>query len=473
MEVKMEYADTAYLLARYAARSKYDDLTDSAIKSAKFMLKDAISLMIGGSRGTISRKLAGLYFDWGGKPESTVLVYGRRLPAHNVGFLNSVLIHELDYDDTHDAGTMHVSPVAVPTCLAVGELTGASGKEVLSALVNTVELGVRLSLSIRKSISETGWIYSAICQYLSAAAVSAALLGLDEEHIVMAMGTAYAQMGGTYQVSADAADTKRMQPALAVRDGIWSAMLAKEGISGCHRVIDGGFGWINQYLRGEVEPERLRNIYEPIARYEIEDLSYKPYPSCRFTHSAIDAVKKMMQDHELLAEDVLNGRVEVSSPTFRSVCQPVELKQHPRTYMQAQYSIPFTLAVTLTRGEVTLETLSEETLGDAAVVSLAQRITPVISPELDRRYGRTVAPSIVMLNTRRGVFTECIEHPLGAPENPFTAEITAAKLDQCIKHSELNVDRNKLISAMQMIDEFENLDNINVFINTLQSAFKN
>lgn len=468
----MEYADTAYLLARYAARSKYRDLTESAIQSAKFMLKDTIALMIGGSRGAISRKLSGLYSGWGGKPESTVLVYGRRLPAHHAGFLNSVLIHELDYDDTHDAGTMHVSPVAVPTCLAVGEMTGASGKEVISALVNTVELGVRLSLSIRKSISETGWIYSAICQYLSAAAVSAALLGLDEEHIVMAMGTAYAQMGGTYQVSADAADTKRMQPALAVRDGIWSAMLAKEGISGCHRVIDGSFGWINQYLRGEVEPERLRNICEHVARYEIENLSYKPYPSCRFTHSAIDAVKKMMREHGLSAEDVIDGRVEVSSLTFRSVCQPVELKQHPQTYMQAQYSIPFTLAVTLTHGDVTLETLSEESLGDAPVVSLAQRITPVISPELDSRYGRTVAPSIVTLNTRRGIFTECVEQPLGAPENPFTDAMTESKLVQCIKHSGLKVDREKLSSATKMIDELEQLEDINIFVRSLQSAFE-
>ena len=468
----MKQTDTAYTLARFAAQSGYDSISKNAIDSAKFMLKDTVALMIGGSKGAVSQKLLHLYSDWGGKPEGSVLICAKQLPVHHAAFLNSVLIHELDYDDTHDAATMHLSPVAVPTALAVGQLTHASGKEVLAAMVNAVELSVRMSLSIRKSISETGWIYSAICQYMSAAAVSAALLGLDEEHIVMAMGTAYAQMGGTYQVSADAADTKRMQPALAVRDGVLSALLAREDISGCRNVIEGKFGWANLYLRGEVDTGRLHDICSPISRYEIENLSYKPYPSCRFTHSTIDAVKKIMREKGVTAQDVTGGTVEVSSPTFRSVCNPVELKQHPRTYMQAQYSIPFTAAVTLLRGDVTLDTLNEEALKDASLVSLAQSITPIISPELDKRYGRTVAPSIVTLNTRLGSFTECVEHPLGAPENPFTDEMIASKLDQCIKHSDLNVDRDKLASAIKMIDELELLDDINTFIYTLQSAFR-
>lgn len=467
----MNLKDPVYDIAEFAVNAKYENLPKSAVNAAKFMIKDALALVIAGSNASISKKVCSLFSDWGGKQEASVLASDLKVPAHNAAFLNSLLIHALDFDDTHDKGTMHVSPVAFPVCLVAGQLAHASGRDILSAMVSAVEIAVKLSLSITESISVTGWIYTAICQYISAAAVSSVLLGLDVEQTVMAIGNAYAQAGGSYQVSADSADTKRLQPAFAARDGIISAELALSGISGCHRVIDGDFGFKKLYLKGCFDSESFRATLVHGSRYEIENLSYKPYPSCRFTHSGIDAAKKLMSEQGITADDIISAEVLVSSQTARSVCLPIEVKQAPKTIIQAQYSIPFTIAMTLIYGTVDLKKLKYIVLSDQRVLDLSKRITPVISEELDRKYGRTVAPCIVKFHTAKGDFQETVEYPLGSPENPFTENTIINKLHDCIQYSQKVIDGGGLNRVLDMIDHLEEIEDINIFAEAVNRMF--
>lgn len=460
----MDKKDTSYLIAEYVRTMTYDSLPETSVAAAKFMLKDALALSIAGSNAVIYKRIHRIIVGWGGLEEASVLVCGNRLPVHHAAFLNSLLIHSLDFDDTHDLGTLHVSPAAVPACLAVGQLTSASGKELLAAIVNSVEIAVKLATSITEAISATGWIYSAICQYLSTAAVSAAMMGLDDDGIVMALGNAYAQMGGTYQVSADAADTKRFQPALAVRDGVFSAVLAAAGVTGCRNVIDGKYGFVNQYLRGKFDASHFSSALKENGQKEIEQLSYKPYPSCRFTHSGIDAAKKLVREYDLRAEDILSGEILVSTPTFRSVCNPVDLKQAPQTLMQAQYSLPFTVAMTIVKGSVDLKTMTSAMLADEQIVSLSKKLVPVISGELDERYGRSVAPCILKLNTSKGNIELSVAEPLGSPQNPFTQEIIERKLFDCIEYSGRDICPSKVNELLRMVDHLENVKNVSDFV---------
>ncbi|WP_276314587.1 hypothetical protein [Streptomyces sp. AcE210] len=133
---------------------------------------------------------------------------------------------------------------------------------------------------------------------------------------------------------------------------------AKRGIRGAQAVLEGADGFNRVYLQGRVDTEVARDGLEH--RFELLNLSYKPYPCCRDTHSAVDAVLLARAGTGRPAEDIESIRVGVTAPGYQMVCMPEQVRRAPRTVVEAQFSIPYTVAAAWIDGRLGIGHFTDE-----------------------------------------------------------------------------------------------------------------
>jgi 2-methylcitrate dehydratase PrpD len=260
---------------------KYKNLPIAAVEAAKREVLDSLATALGGSSASGIKELVDIIKEWGGNEQSTVIAHGFKCPAPNAAQINGTMIHALDYDDGHPNALVHTGCVAVSTCFAIAERGGGiTGKELITALSLGVDFMARLSLASRPGVSlfECGWHPTVLYGYLGAASMAGMIMDLDERKMINALGIAYHQCAGNLQCIHDGALTKRIGPGLAAKGGITAALMAERGISGASNILEGKAGLFNLYHNGEYDSRILTS--ELGSRFEIENIGFKPYPSC-------------------------------------------------------------------------------------------------------------------------------------------------------------------------------------------------
>jgi 2-methylcitrate dehydratase PrpD len=446
--------DIAYSIVEHVAAVEYDQLPNDAIEGAKRDILDTLGTVLAGSAAPGARELFEQLQDWGGKPESTVLVYGDRLPSAHAALANSAMAHARDYDDTHDAAVLHAGISVVPSSLAIAELVGGvSGRAFLTAVALGVDLMCRLGLACKQGPVESGWIYSATLSYFGATVAAGKLLGLSREQMLNALGIAYSQTAGAHQATRDGALTKRMQPAFGARAAVLSVLLARRGVTGSRETFEGIDGYFPVYQRNQYEREVI--LQDLGRRFEVANLSYKPYPCCRYTHAPIDAALDL-RARGLRPEDVREIRARLGSQAFSAVGQPLELKQRPKSIVDSQFSVPYTVAAALLKGAVTIEDFTTAGIADEQVLALASRVVTMVDPEIDRVAGREISPTVLDVTTTDGrTLTSRIEYSKGHPNNPMSWDELAAKFRNCARHAARPLEPSAVESTIQFVADLE------------------
>ena len=378
IDVRPASRDFADIYAAFSAALGFDDLPESAVAAVRLNIYDTLACSVAGFQAPGVSEVLDIVRDWGGKPEAHVLWTDLRVPACNAGWVNGIMAHACDYDDTHDKAILHGGISVVPAAIAATEIAGRpiSGKEFYTAVASGLELICRIGIATRIGLIQAGFIYSALFSYLAAAVAAAKVLGFSAEQTLNAMGIAYSQAAGTHQVTRDGALTKRMQPGFGVRSALTSIALAQRGISGARNLFEGVDGLGRTYLQSELDPDLLRQDLG--RRYHFEDLSYKPYPCCRMNHCAIDAALEIRSQPGFdwtMIEDI---RIGINSQGNQAVGTPIGMRRAPKTQVQAQFSICYTVACALATGQVSLFDFTPEALARPDILALAAKVTPVV-----------------------------------------------------------------------------------------------
>lgn len=461
--------DTIYDIVRFARKTQYDDIPQEAIFSAKMLLTDIIATTVAGTTADASAEVADLMFRWGGQPESSVLVYDKKLPAHHAAFVNSLLSHARDYDEVQADAIVHTGVSVIPTVLAVAEAMGeVDGKKILSTIVLADELFIRMGLSIKASIMESGWIYSPLVGHFASALCASLLMDLDEEQTINALGIVYSQAAGNQQPSTDTALTKRMQPAFAARSGVFSAYLAKAGVTGAKNIFDGEYSFYRVYLQNKCDKSILTKDLGKT--YWIPTLSYKPYPVCGLAMGGASTIEKIMQDHQIKWQDIKSIDLGVTNQAKAIVVVPEKTKYHPKTVVDAQFSLPFSVATMAVKGQLMLSDVTLQGIGDPDVQSLLGKINVYIDDELEAKYARGVPPTRVTVHTVSGSFTDCIL-PKGHPTNPFSKQDMRNKFMDAMNFGIYPVRDGAPEQVLDMIDHLEDLKDFSTLIKTVNDAF--
>ena len=337
--MKREHKTAAERLAALIVGMDREPMEERTLQAARLCLLDTLGVgLYGGTQPeaeAILRAAVRL-----GRGEAPVWGREEKLEAGMAAMVCGALCHLRELDDVHYA-ILHTGCVCVPAALTAA-LEGADLGRLLRALVKGTEAMARISLGMDyMEHRERGWHGTATCGAFGAAAAVGALLGLDEEQMADALGTAGSRTGGTWAFSADGAMSKRLHPGLAARDGLLAAYLAREGIPGPRYVLEAEDGGFFRLFAPEWDVERMLAAGECP---EIEHVEFKWFASCKSVHSPITAALELHSRHpERRPEDVAGVRVEVNYSAL-------SMAGHPYTedsVVSAQISIPHGVALGL------------------------------------------------------------------------------------------------------------------------------
>ena len=446
--------DTEFSLAKFVTSTGYEQLSPRVVNATKIDIMDTIGAALAGSVAPGCRQVVELVSEWGGKPEATILVFGTRLPSPLAALANGTMAHALDFDDTHDKAVLHTGVTVVPAALAMAErIGGISGKQFIAAVTMGIEIISRLGLATKMPPSK-GWHLTAVYGYFGAATAAGKLVGLGVEEMLNAWGIAYAQAAGNLECVRSGALTKRLQAGQAAQGGLLSALLAQRGITGARDCFEGEAGIFSLYQRGEYEPALLTSGLGQ--RFEVTNLSFKPYPCCRWTHSPIDAALKLVVEHRLEPNHIKEVMVGVSKNGF-PLAEPVGVKRHPRNAVDAQFSIHYTVAVALVKKAVTIEDFSSSAVQDPSILQLTPRVTVEIDNQIDMMSSdREIAGARVSVTTWTGeVYSAVVERAKGDQSNPMSTEEFVRKFKYCSKHVAKPLSNSRIELAIEALTHLE------------------
>lgn len=335
----------------HALRARWTDFSAATQTATKRELLDHLGAAVAGRAAVGMPAWLRVLTDCGGRPDARVLG-GPRLPAPTAALCNGYFGHVLEFDDTHDEAVLHAGSAAIPAALAAASLRGGvSGAEFCVAVQQGIELTCRLGLGTQLNLVEGGWIYTALLGHFGATLSAALLLDRRPEVIKNALGIVYCMASGNHQSTREGAPTKHVQPGFAAANAVTAAMMASRGLDGVHLPFTGEDGLNRVYLHGRFDGERaLRDLGR---RHEIERLSFKPYPSCRFTHPAISAALELRAKLGAALKDIEKVDVIAGPQAHDVVGRDLPRRRKPATRVDAQFSNYWTVAVALLHGEVT------------------------------------------------------------------------------------------------------------------------
>ena len=326
--------------------------------------------------------------------------------------LNGALGHALDFDDTHATGTLHPGAPVIPAALAAAEMTGASGTDILAAIVAGYETCCRIAVALPAGDHYArGFHPSATCGVFGAAAAAARIFGLDVAGIGSALGIALSQSAGSLQFLADGAQTKPFQVGWAAMAGLTAATLARNGYKGPGEAIEGRHGFLQGYAPSP-RPERV--VQDLGSVYELMHTGIKPYPSCRYGHAGIDAVLALRAQHALPPEEVNSITYGLSNAGLLLVGAPIKHKRDPRNIVDAQFSAPFVLSCALVTGA--MEWDSYRRLNDPVIRAMLPKVDCIHDPEIEAEFPTNMSGKI-SITARGQTFSRKVVVPLGEPSN--------------------------------------------------------
>ncbi|GIE90274.1 MmgE/PrpD family protein [Actinoplanes regularis] len=363
---------------------------------------------------------------WGGVPEASVLGSGERLPAPNAAFVNGVLAHSLDFDDTHLPSVLHPSASVVPAALAAAQ-AGAEG-DLIAAIAAGIEVTNRLGMAGcdpetgANLYFERGQHATSICGTIGAAVAVARLYGLGPAGIADAIGIAASMGAGVLEANRTGGSVKRTHCGWAAHSGVVAATLAAEGLTGPPTVLEGRFGFFTAHT-GRFDPGAVTSGLGD--DWELLRTVFKPYPSNHFTHAGIDCALAL-RAAGLEPGEIAAVELGVAEPVLRTIAEPPEEKARPRSGYHAKFSGPYTLAVALTGGTGLGVGLDDFTELTPERLELAARVEVRADPAATAVFPRAFA-GVLRVRTRSG---ELLEHRVassrGGPGHPLSAaEVTA------------------------------------------------
>jgi 2-methylcitrate dehydratase PrpD len=393
----------ALSIGRFAERFTYDDIPAAVRARACDLMLDALGVAFASSTMPFARTVRDGVHALGGAAECAVIGDAGRLPLRDAVLLNGMLIHGLDYDDTHLDGAVHPTASALPCALAMSERVDASGRDLLAAYVLGVETVTRVSMASRFGFHHHGFHPTGISAHFSCSVQAGWLLGLDAHQLAMAQGITGSTAAASQEFLSEGAWNKRMHPGWAGVAGITAAYLAQNGFIGPTRPYEGRFGLFKSHLHErESEVDYDAMISGLGQRWELVPTAVKPYPICHFIHAPADAALALARAHDVAPDDIARIRVRLPPGGIPIVAEPADRKLAPQSSYDAQFSAPFVIAACLVLRRFGLPELEENVRRDGRILELARKVTCEPDPEtrfpkyysggvvIDMRDGRTL-----------------------------------------------------------------------------------
>jgi len=377
--------------------------------------------------------------DYGGKPEATVWIHGGKLPAPNAAYINSCMTHALDIDDVHLPASLHIMSSVLPVALAATEITGASGMDVLMAVIMGVEIGGRVGMEYKKRRRHGGFLDATVAGGYGTTVSACRLYGMSVDETVDALGLYHSQNCGNRQALYDHTLAKRIQPGWAARNALWAADLAQRGVSGAEQIFEGSCNLFRVFAQDKGDPPTEADMAGPQDYFHIEHTSVKRFASCGAMHAVVQAALDLAEEHDLKPDDIDRVRMYLGEGRNAMVGGPWEMGRHPQ--VDAQFCAAYCVALALLRRTAALDAMTDEAIReDAETQKLADRVELVTHWEMEKlpptSRWQTHVPQIVQVHTKSGEVLECRRTRRDVFDTEATPyEDVAKKFCDCVEFS--------------------------------------
>ncbi|HEX7124385.1 MAG TPA: MmgE/PrpD family protein [Thermodesulfobacteriota bacterium] len=376
-------------LAAAAVGTRWADIPAEVVAKAKLCTLDQLGVVLAAWPEASTQALWAHVQEMGvGEPQATVIGSGRRASVAHATLLNAAMGHSLELEDhhSHSRSLNHPGVCSIPPALAMGEWRRAAGRDVLRAIVLGYEVGSRLSRAIPYPgffNFERGFHETSVLGPFSAATVTAALDGLDAGRLAHAFGLAGSLAAGSTEFKANGAFSKRLQVGAAAERGVLAARLAARGFTGPLTVFEGKHGFFNAYaLEGNYD------LGPVLARWgidwELPHIQFKPFGCAGVLHSAVTAASLAYERCRPAPEAIAGVTVHTSRKLIEEYAEPLAARRRPRHSVEAQFSLPYSVAVMLVTGRALVEEFTPRWFEDPAVLGVAAKVDVAVDPEIDR-----------------------------------------------------------------------------------------
>jgi 2-methylcitrate dehydratase PrpD len=417
--------------AGFVLRLRADAIPERSAAVARSAILDGLACAIAGRDEPVAARLRSWARAQGGSEAATLWGSGERVPAGLAALVNGAAAHALDFDDVSWAMNGHPTVPLLPAALAAAEVADASGAALLRAFVAGFEIEARVGQMLGRPHYERGWHATATAGVFGATAAAGLLLGLDAGQLRRAFGIACSRAAGTR--ANFGTDTKPLHAGLAARAGLEAAEFAKLGVSAREDALEAEMGLADLYGAGR---PKLPQLGAPFA-LERPGLELKPYPSCRFTHRAIDAVLALREKH---GESALRA-IEIAS-------DPLGLKiliyPTPRTGLEAKFSLQYCAAVAWLDGWPGLASFSDARAARDDVQDLLRRVTA--------REARGSEEEVELVFRDGTRARETVRLARGNPERPLSEAERLAKVRACVAPALGEDGARRLVETVESLE---------------------
>jgi 2-methylcitrate dehydratase len=445
-------------IAEFAVNLKYEELPEKVVNEVKRYLYDSIGCAYGGYHTKDVNILRDIYKEIGGREEATLIGFGEKIPAVNAALINSLMIRALDFNDIYwKEDPSHPSDL-IPAALSTGELTDASMKDAIAAIVLAYEFEQRLCEFGLPGVRERKWHHATLTQFVSPIAAGK-MLGLTVDQMVSAISingchnhTIGCPTAGKLTMMKNTVDP------MAVQAGVFAALMAKKGFIGTEAVFEGKEGLMDVFGPAWNTEKLIGGLGE---KFKILECGMKAFPTEALTHTHITATLKVVTQNNISYD-------QIESVTLTTIARACDIlfdphKYRPESRETADHSLPYCIAAALVDHKITTQSFSEEKMKDPRIWEVIDKIKGEASIEFEKMFPAK-QPSKVVIKTKDGkAYSEYLEYPKGDPREPMTiddlenkfnalsAKLLSAEKQKAVKDAIFNCEKLSVKEFMKSL----------------------
>ncbi|NBY65204.1 MAG: MmgE/PrpD family protein [Betaproteobacteria bacterium] len=446
-------------LADFSANLQYEHIPHAVVERMKMCVLDSIGCCLHGVTLPWTRVVEQMVMLEAASPVATILGTSNKTSVANAALVNGTAGHAFEFDDMHKESILHPGSIAIPVLFALAEQIGnVSGKALLTAMVAGYEVGTRVGNAASIQLFFDGFHPQGTSGVFVGAAAAGRMLDLNNDQMLDCLGIAGSQAGGL-MAAQEGAMVKRFHSGKAAQSGVYSALLAQNGLTGISNALEAGYGGYLSTYSSSPKPERLLSGLGDV--WEAEQVGFKPYACVTSIHSSLDALLTIMSTHHLKPKDIASINVGLSPMTYTHCAWEYKVQG----VTAAQMNLYFNLASVAFDGMLFVDQYSESKLADPKLLAFMKKIYAYIDEDIEAMGVAYRHASKVKVTTTAGMkFEQTILDRRGSPENP----LSKADIQFKFKNVVIGILSNKRIDeVIELVDRLETLSDVNQLMSLL------
>jgi 2-methylcitrate dehydratase PrpD len=457
---------TSDALTAFITKAELRAMPADVVEQAKRCLVDGFGVILAGSTVKGSAIVRDYVRSVGDRKEATAVGAGGFMTsAAHAALINAASGHAMDYDDTQLSTTpdrtfgllTHPTVPALAGALAVAERKHASGTAFLEAFLVGFEVECKIAEAIDPAHYNRGFHSTGTIGTFGSAAAAAKLMNMPAG-AVRHMLTIASSMSSGLRVNFGSM-TKPLHAARAAENGVVAAELASRGFTGGDEGLDGRWGFF-EVFGGGVDLDRLIPVLGRPYTIVNPGTSFKPYPCGSLSHPTMDAMLKVVTEHDLKPDQIKAVRVRAGS----NVLEPLRYKIATNE-LEAKFCLPFLMSSLIIRRKAGVREFTDEFVASAPVQQMMPRVTNVFDPKIEAQGFDKIRSVIeIDLNDGRSLVQASDDRYRGGPDRPFTREELHEKFRDC---AQLTLNQARIARALDQIENVEAMKDVTELVRAL------